>query len=101
MELASGTVRSLMETDVFKTEVLDYLLRDCLQALDYLDSNGVIHRDLKPENILWKMVGEKYVFLLADFGVSNSADRACSVSGTSGYMAPEIREQGKVRSTSN
>jgi eukaryotic-like serine/threonine-protein kinase len=35
-----------------------------------IHKNGVIHRDMKPPNILVKKVGDQYVFVLTDFGIS-------------------------------
>ncbi len=64
-----------------------------LQALAYLHRRGIIHRDLKPENVL---VQDGTVRVL-DFGLAmpvkqktSTADSSGSLSGTLGYMAPEV-----------
>jgi serine/threonine protein kinase len=65
---------------------------ECVQAIDYLHSQGIIHRDLKPENIL---LNENLNVKLCDFGWAirlSSRSRRRSLCGTVEYMAPEVYE---------
>ncbi|KAI1328863.1 kinase-like domain-containing protein [Xylariaceae sp. FL0255] len=75
-------------------ECCDRVLKQMLQALNYLDHNKIVHRDLKPENILYYLPhgnrpGE-FCFQLADFGLANDLRQAGSQCGTICYMAPEL-----------
>lgn len=63
------------------------LMKQMLQALEYLDRRGVIHRDIKPDNILRDEAGNYY---LADFGVSKFQNMTNTITGSLGYAAPEI-----------
>mgnify|MGYP002672609375 FL=1 len=73
-------------------------IRDVASGLEYLHSKNILHRDIKPDNILSDADGN---FLITDFGVStkmkstlrrNSTRMMSSsyISGTVGYMAPEL-----------
>ena len=75
----------------FKTQI--GMLIQMAQALAYLHRRGIIHRDLKPENVL---VIDGNVRVL-DFGLAVHAehlrhpqDDGNVISGTLGYMAPEV-----------
>lgn len=63
--------------------------KDLCAALTACEKEHIIHRDIKPENIL---VSEDGVFKLGDFGVAKVAmeNGTGTVTGTTGYMAPEI-----------
>lgn len=63
--------------------------KDLCAALTACEKEHIIHRDIKPENIL---VSEDGVFKLGDFGVAKIAmgNGTGTVTGTTGYMAPEI-----------
>ena len=66
------------------------LMSDVLSALECAHAAGVIHRDLKPANILIDGVGAARVM---DFGAAvatHSAPQQNGLSGTLGYMAPEV-----------
>jgi formylglycine-generating enzyme required for sulfatase activity len=88
--------RRLPEEYVFQ------LLKDVLEVLDFVHSQGVIHRDIKPQNIMRRAVDGK-IFLI-DFGavkeigtlMMNSQGEVTSsiVIGSSGYM-PNEQKNGK------
>lgn len=66
-------------------------------GLDYAHSMGIIHRDLKPSNILMDEHGNPYI---ADFGIAKRLDGRDDatntiMSGTAGYIAPEIAQSGR------
>merc|ERR1712093_751482 len=44
-------------------------MRQCMLAIHYMHSHGVIHRDLKPQNILLTEKSDSAVVKLADFGL--------------------------------
>jgi len=73
-------------------------LRQALEALDYLHTQGVLHGDLKPSNIL---IDANDRVKLIDFGLSTILQAASgnyshndshTVRGTLTYLAPEILE---------
>ncbi|XP_002735309.1 serine/threonine-protein kinase 10-like [Saccoglossus kowalevskii] len=70
---------------------IQVIIRQMLEALDYLHNNKVIHRDLKAGNILLTMNGD---IRLADFGVSarntKTNQKRDSFIGTPYWMAPEV-----------
>jgi CHASE2 domain-containing sensor protein/tRNA A-37 threonylcarbamoyl transferase component Bud32 len=87
-EVALG--RQLPETQIVA------ILREILQVLDFVHSQGVIHRDIKPSNLIRRDRDNRLV--LIDFGAVKELQTAGeeeSVSdltigiGTQGYMAPE------------
>ena len=58
-------------------------------ALEYLHSQGVLHRNLTPRSIIFDSRG--YI-KLTDFGFARfwQRDNSQDISGTPGFMAPEI-----------
>eukprot|EP01062_Namystynia_karyoxenos_P039315 TRINITY_DN2860_c0_g1_i1.p1 TRINITY_DN2860_c0_g1~~TRINITY_DN2860_c0_g1_i1.p1 ORF type:complete len:1362 (+),score=253.92 TRINITY_DN2860_c0_g1_i1:96-4181(+) len=67
-------------------------IRDVLEGLSYLHSEGVVHRDIKPHNVLMQIDGQ---CKLTDFGAALLIASAAGGGGTGGpigtplYMAPE------------
>ena len=67
------------------------IMRDLVNGLEYIHSQGIIHRDLKPENIL---VDENETVKIGDFGVAvkldnPNDDRVRGSAGTDYFMSPE------------
>jgi serine/threonine protein kinase len=64
---------------------------EILLILEYLQSLRIAHRDLKPENLLVDSTGH---LKLADFGMAKIiTDRAYTLCGSPGYIAPETQPQ--------
>eukprot|EP01125_Pyxidicula_operculata_P001100 TRINITY_DN10_c0_g1_i3.p1 TRINITY_DN10_c0_g1~~TRINITY_DN10_c0_g1_i3.p1 ORF type:complete len:224 (+),score=79.08 TRINITY_DN10_c0_g1_i3:645-1316(+) len=67
------------------------IIRQILEAVDYMHRNGVAHRDLKPENLLCSGPDNSEI-KITDFGLSKdfaSAQLKTSC-GTPDYVAPEV-----------
>jgi len=99
----SGNEQSLSEVEVIA------MLRDVLNILDFVHSEGVIHRDLKPDNIIRRAKDGKLV--LIDFGavkaiqegnpeLQNGESRFTVTIGTPGYM-PSEQSMGRPNFTSD
>ncbi|KAE8778091.1 Disease resistance protein RGA2 [Hordeum vulgare] len=75
------------------------IIRGICEGLQYLHDNNIIHMDLKPANIL---LGNNMVPKIADFGLSRCFDENQSrhitkkISGTLGYLAPELVDGGVI-----
>ena len=91
--LREGNIENLIEKELFlkETKWAEVLLRQMLQALDYLASEGIVHRDVKPANILYQSLsGSGYTFQLTDFGLCNCIAAAQTIAGSPIFMAPEF-----------
>lgn len=68
-------------------------MKNLLEAVEYIHSQGVVHRDLKPDNILLVSAEDHEKFKIIDFGLSAQFEKdneLTSKCGTPGYIAPEI-----------
>ena len=80
----------------FSEEIVQYLMRQIVDAVKYLHSRRIIHRDLKLENFLIKYNKEKtdYIIKLGDYGIGKFKNLSNGIfSGlkeTGEAMAPEI-----------
>lgn len=92
-ETVGDRVGKMSEQDVWA------LIKDVSAGLEYLHKMDIVHRDIKPDNIL---KNEQGVYVISDFGLSQKMrstlrrasarnnDNKDSMSGTVGYMAPEM-----------
>lgn len=84
-------------TDLHEHEIRD-IIRQLLEALQYLHSSKLCHRDVKPDNIVYdRQKGQIY---LIDFGICKrffergKRKDMWTPTGTIGYKAPEMLEGG-------
>lgn len=68
------------------------VLRDLLEAVEYMHKKGIIHRDLKPENIVITRQGDNVK--LIDFGLADTESHTVlkQPAGTERYMSPEQKK---------
>jgi len=67
------------------------VIRQILEAVEYMHRNGIAHRDLKPENLLCSGPSNELI-KVTDFGLSKDFGKASlkTSCGTPDYVAPEV-----------
>eukprot|EP00359_Climacostomum_virens_P006533 CAMPEP_0204904778 /NCGR_PEP_ID=MMETSP1397-20131031/5049_1 /ASSEMBLY_ACC=CAM_ASM_000891 /TAXON_ID=49980 /ORGANISM="Climacostomum Climacostomum virens, Strain Stock W-24" /LENGTH=961 /DNA_ID=CAMNT_0052073597 /DNA_START=1865 /DNA_END=4748 /DNA_ORIENTATION=+ len=87
----NGSLASVIRSFTTISErVVSIYIKQVLEGLVYLHSQGVVHRDIKGANIL---VTKEGIVKLADFGVAMKLDdtlKSGSLVGSPFWMAPEI-----------
>ncbi|KAG5508199.1 hypothetical protein JKF63_05454 [Porcisia hertigi] len=86
-----GTLMDLLKIRRFSVAETQYVMLQCLSAMQYMHSECVIHRDLKPGNI---MLDRDLNVKIGDFGLAAElqydGERKRTICGTPNYIAPEI-----------
>ncbi|CAG9759388.1 unnamed protein product [Ceutorhynchus assimilis] len=97
MELVTGgeLFDRIVEKGSYTEKDASDLIRQVLEAVDYMHEQGVVHRDLKPENLLYYSPDENSKIMISDFGLSKMEDSGimATACGTPGYVAPEVLAQ--------
>ncbi|XP_063591816.1 calcium/calmodulin-dependent protein kinase type 1-like [Penaeus indicus] len=85
----------IVEKGSYTEKDASHLIRQVLEAVDYMHDQGVVHRDLKPENLLYYSQDEDSKIMISDFGLSKMEDSGimATACGTPGYVAPEVLAQ--------
>ncbi|XP_065205221.1 serine/threonine-protein kinase PAK mbt isoform X2 [Planococcus citri] len=89
--LEGGALTDIVTQARMDEEQIATVCKQCLKALSYLHSQGVIHRDIKSDSILLAADGR---VKLSDFGfcaqVSQELPKRKSLVGTPYWMSPEV-----------
>ncbi|XP_008314382.2 LOW QUALITY PROTEIN: calcium/calmodulin-dependent protein kinase type 1D [Cynoglossus semilaevis] len=98
MQLVSGgeLFDRIVEKGFYTEKDASSLIRQVLDAVNYLHRMGIVHRDLKPENLLYFNSQDESKIMISDFGLSKmevSGDVMSTACGTPGYVAPEVLAQ--------
>ncbi|CAB1315348.1 unnamed protein product, partial [Coregonus sp. 'balchen'] len=64
----------IIDRGVYTEKDASQLVRQVLQAVNYLHENSIVHRDLKPENLLYFDSDENSKIMISDFGLSKMSD---------------------------
>ncbi|XP_036447555.1 calcium/calmodulin-dependent protein kinase type 1D-like isoform X2 [Colossoma macropomum] len=97
MQLVSGgeLFDRILDRGMYSEKDASLVIRQVLEAVNYLHKNGIVHRDLKPENLLYYSQDENSKIMISDFGLSKMEDNGImsTACGTPGYVAPEVLAQ--------
>ncbi|XP_067861184.1 calcium/calmodulin-dependent protein kinase type 1D [Heptranchias perlo] len=98
MQLVSGgeLFDRIVEKGFYTEKDASTLIRQVLDAVQYLHKMSIVHRDLKPENLLYFSPDEESKIMISDFGLSKmegTGDVMSTACGTPGYVAPEVLAQ--------
>lgn len=89
--LEGGSLTDIVLNTTMNEQQIATVCVQCLQALAFLHSRGIIHRDIKSDSILLSSDGS---VKLSDFGfcaqVTNEVPKRRSLVGTPYWLSPEI-----------
>ncbi|KAK2781145.1 hypothetical protein FQN52_001792 [Onygenales sp. PD_12] len=97
-----GNVLTLADQNAFQQTrgLANSLMKDMLQALDYLSTHHIIHYAVKPENILYKRAADgTHTFQLSDTNFSALTRDPRAIDKCRIFHAPEILNRKPVLST--
>ena len=90
----------------FSEEIVQYLMRQIVDGLQFIHQHDIIHRDMKLANILVKFYTTedkkninmmKSHLKISDFGISIKAKQAFTLIGTAAYLDPIILKKMNER----
>jgi serine/threonine-protein kinase 11 len=88
----AGSLSHLLEQGhQFSRASILSIIKQIVDAVEYLHDAGFVHQDIKPGNILVNSNGEAF---LADFGIGHSFESASMVIGSPAFQAPEALNDG-------
>jgi len=96
LELVTGgeLFDKIVERGNYSEKDASTIVRQILEAVAYLHSEGVVHRDLKPENLLCSTDKDQNIHIyVADFGLSrvfHDREQLNTYCGSPEYVAPEV-----------
>jgi len=101
MELLKGgeLFDNIVQKGTYSEKEAAAVMRQILEAVQYLHNRGIAHRDLKPENLIYQEDPSRYPCArvkITDFGLAKylghdaSSGLMKTACGTPGYVAPEI-----------
>ena len=82
--------RRQKKREYYKESEIIQILNQILDALIYLEENGIAHRDIKPQNIL---IYPNNIYKVADFGEARNLSysiQECTLRGSELYMSPVL-----------
>lgn len=84
----------ILEKGKFCEEDAVFIIKQILEAVEYMHKKNIVHRDLKPENILYLDKSENSRLVIGDFGIAKELkgdhDLIHKAAGSMGYVAPEV-----------
>uniref|UniRef100_A0A8C1US94 Calcium/calmodulin-dependent protein kinase 1Db n=1 Tax=Cyprinus carpio TaxID=7962 RepID=A0A8C1US94_CYPCA len=96
MQLVSGgeLFDRIVERGFYTEQDASALIKQVVDAVNYLHSLGIVHRDLKPENLLYYNPHEESKIMISDFGLSKmegaANDIMSTACGTPGYVGRAV-----------
>ena len=89
---------------LFSEEIVQYLMKQIVDGLQYIHQHGIIHRDMKLANILVKFSTKEDIekknmlkakLKICDFGISIKAEEAFTAIGTLEYTDPILKKMNE------